>query len=506
MTEKDKFAFGTVSWTGLFWILLVFVIHFFDLFIRYKGGAANWYVWTLFFVIYSIIALRFNQVFKDKKVIIVFWALSAIAMPIFYPLASKIPVLGGAFGAMILAFNPVWVIYLLFFHNEKFPRLSLAYITFWLILLSLSLMPQMQSYAAEQGYGIPTYSPAVAISYFGSAVYKAYYSFWAALEGVQEAFTREMKRTAKMVSGDYYTGEVDEGAKKKLGVFLEPLKSSQPTFYEGEPVTIYTTLKAETIAEPIDIKIKCTADKNNIGTVIPKGNFSVDTYEEQSIDCVFEDLKKKNYNFKITADFSFVTRAYQLAYTMDQTRLRESRRRNEDPLKGFPDRNPKTIYTSGPIMIGMNLGTQPIGVPEPSEDAETTGPTLGVTVDNVWTGKMTKIKHLIIMTPKGIEIKDINGIPVEKVGSCQHLMKDFDVKACNDTVDNAYLLPSQELLRVNAEKDIMAYTFRAHTTITDYSKLVSANPLPKNFKVTVKYDYEYSVMRAINVDVREAKP
>ena len=189
---------------------------------------------------------------------------------------------------------------------------------------------------------------------------------------------------------------------------------------------------------------------------------------------------------------------------MDQTRLRESRRRGEDPLKDLPDRNPTTIYTSGPIMVGMNLGTQPIGIPAPTGTTETAGPTLGVTVDNIWTGKMKKIKHLIIMTPKGIEIKDINGIAVSKIKSCQHLMQDYDVKACNDTVDNAYLLPPEELARVNAEKDIMAYTFRAHTIVTDYSKLVSAAPLTKNFKVTVKYDYEYSVMRAINVDVRKA--
>ena len=118
MEKDDKFAFGTVSWTGLFWVLLVGTIHFFDLFARYKGGPANWYVWTLFFIIYSIIAFRFNQVFGDKKVIITFWFLSSIAMPLIYPYFVKIPVVGGAFGGMLLAFNPVWVIYLLFSNRD----------------------------------------------------------------------------------------------------------------------------------------------------------------------------------------------------------------------------------------------------------------------------------------------------------------------------------------------------------------------------------------------------
>lgn len=501
MAFEDKFSVGKVSWAGLYWVLVVFAIHFFDLFTRYKGGAANWYVWTLFFVIYSIIAFRFYQVFKDKQVIMIFWLLSAIVMPLIYPLIHSVPLVGGYLGSMMLAFNPVWVIYLLFFHNEQFQRLSLAYLTFWLILLALSIMPQMQSYAAEQGYGIPTYSPAIAISYFGSTAYKAYYSFWAAFEGILDAFAREWTRTEKIVSGDYYTGEVDEGSNKMLGVFLEPLKSAQPTFYEGDPVTVYTKMKAETIAEPLQIRLACTADDIK-GKTIPKDTFDVETYEEQNIDCIFENLKKKNYNFKVTADFSFSTRAYQLAYTIDRERLRESRRLNEDPLKGLSNRNPTTVYTTGPIMMGIDIGTQPLGIPNPAVNDQ--GPTIGVTVDNVWTGKMKKINYLVLMTPAGIEITDINGITVEK-SECEKL-PDMDRKMCNSTVDNAYMLPERELLRVNAEKDIIAYTFRAHTKITDYNKLVSADILPKNFKAGVNYDYEYSVMRAINVDVRTAKP
>ncbi|MBD3303986.1 hypothetical protein GF343_02485 [Candidatus Woesearchaeota archaeon] len=493
---------------GLIILIFLFLIQLLDNFTRYRGGSINFYAWTLFFVIYAIIALRFQRRFGDTYWILTIYFLTAFLIPYFYP--RLLPYLGGSLGAMLVTFNPLWVLYLLFKHSEYYPRLNFAYMVFWIALLTFSFMPQVQMYAQEQGYGTSAYSPAIAIRYMGSTIAKAWTSLWTGVEQIQTEIGKEILRTQKVISGDYYTGEIDESAQKPLGVFLQPLKAAQPTFYTDQPATVYTTLRAETIAEPITIQLACTADKTPASRIIPKNQFIVEASEEQSIDCVFDRgaLKAKNYNFQLTANFDYTTRSYQLVYTMDRDKLRETRRDfaqglpgAKDPLEGFPDRNPKTKYTPGPIMIGIGgdigKGKQPYGVPE--EDKR--GPTVGVTIDNLWTGTLKEIKSILIYTPKGIEITDVNGIEIitEKVESCTDLPEEDRIR-CDDTVENIYYVPQQEINRVNQEeKDIIAYTFRAHTKITDYSRLVGAEPLQKNFKVTAKYKYRYTTKRAITV-------
>ncbi len=500
---------------GMAWLLLVFLIHAIDLFVRYRGGPINFYIWSLFFVIYSIIALKFYRKWQDKWVIIICYFFTAFLFPFLYP--KVVPYLGGSLGAVIIAFNPVWVIYLLMVHSEYYPRLSFAYMVFWIALLAFSFMPQAQLYAQEQGYSSATYSPAIAVRYMASTVVKAGVTAREAVSTTQKEIAKEAERSIKVMSGDYYTGEVDESAQKALGVFLQPLKAAQPTFYANQPATVYTTLKAETIAEPLDIHLNCTADKIPASRIIPQETFKVMTSEEQSIDCVFDKdtLKPKNYNFQLTADFDFTTRSYQLVYTMDKEKARESIRDfakgvpgAKDPLAGFPDRNPSTQYTSGPIMIGIGgdigVGKQPYSVPDPATILDDRGPTIGVTIDNIWTGTLKKIDSILLFTPKGIAVTDVNGIPITEkhtVKSCADL-PDADKIRCDDMVNNMYYVPSEEINRVNMEKDIIAYTFRTHTKITDYDQLIGAEPLQKTFKVTAKYKYSFTTKRAISV----AKP
>lgn len=486
---------------GIAWLILVFAIHFLDLFTRYRTTTISFSSWTLFIVIYAIIALRFYRKWGDKWVILVCYILTAVVFPAIYPRLA--PLLGDGLGAMLMVFNPLWVLYLLFAHTEYYPKISFAYMVFWIALLTFSFMPQVQLYAEEQGYGT-AYSPAIAVRYMGSTVSKAYTS---AKEGITKTgaeIGQEIERTKRTITGDYYTGEVDKGTEKPLGVFLRPLQSTQPTFYTGQPATVFTTLKAETIAEPIDITLTCRADGQRADKIIPQTQFRVETLEEQSIDCMFSNLAAGSYTFKLTADFTFTTRAYQLVYTMNQNRLREDRRQNKDPLEGFPNKNPATQYTSGPVMIGIGgdigTGKQPLGIP----DTQGPGPTAGVTIDNVWTGKLKEIEHILMITPKAIEITDINGIEAVHVEECSLLPTQEDAERCDIERENYYYVPQEEITRVNKEKDIVAYTFRAHTRITDPQLLTGPEPQQSLFKVTARYRYSYAATKSLKVEERKA--
>ena len=481
---------------GMTWLLLVFLIHLLDLFIRYRTGAVNFFTWTLFFVIYSIIALKFYRKWGDQKIIMICYVLTAFFIPFLYP--RVMPYLDGGIAAMVLAFAPVWVIYLLLAHSEYYPKLSFAYMVFWIAFLAFSFMPQVQLYAQEQGYSA-TYSPSVTIQYALSGGMKAAQAGKEAITGVLGAIAKEKERTYKTITGDYYTGQVDESAQRPLGVFLEPLKSAQQTFAEDKPARIYSELKAETLAEPIKIKISCFADKIPADD-ISKQELIVEEKEKKAIDCTFYNLQAKNYNFIMNADFTFTTRAYQLIYTMDEEKLRETRRANKDPLADYQDKNPATKYSSGPVMMGMGgdigQGKQPLGI----SATEKQGPTIGITIDNLWTGRLKKIEYILLITPKGIKITDINGIPAVHVPECALLPIETDRERCDDAVDNMYYVPQKEIDWANQEKEIIAYTFRAGTEITDYSRLVGPDPLPKNIKATVSYEYGYSKQKSITVE------
>ncbi|MBW2973312.1 hypothetical protein KY346_02885 [Candidatus Woesearchaeota archaeon] len=496
MVDTEKIQ-STALGIGI--ILIVGAVHLFDVFTRYYKGAINLYTWALFFALYAVIAYRLQQKYHDWKPILVCFILSALVMPLLYSLLAQYSAIAG----IIMVFNPVWIIYLLFFHSEEYPWISTIYLLFWIMLLTFSFMPQIQEYAGQQGYTIPTISPAITIRYLVRATVDAAYHVWDTLVGIKETVEKEVERSIKIASGDYYTGQVDEGAKKMLGVFIEPLKAAHPTFYEGEPATVYSTLKAETMEDPLDIKLTCTADKITADQVIPKKEFKVYTTEEQAIDCIFKDLKAKSYVFKLAANFEFTTRAYKRVYLIEKDRLREYRREGIDPLADFPQKQTKTIYTAGPVMIGVGAGveTQPVGIAYTTVSEQ--GPTIGVTIDNAWIGELKKIEYLILLTPKGMEIDNINGIEVEAT-PCEEL-DEKDAEFCDDGVETAYLLPKKLLDQVNKEKDIVGFTFRAFTKITDFDDLMGEDPVSiRNIKVTTRYDYSYSTQRSITVEKQEA--
>lgn len=226
------------------------------------------------------------------------------------------------------------------------------------------------------------------------------------------------------------TGKVEENQYEPLGVYLNDVKPAQSKFYSDEEVVIWGTVSARTLDDPINIKVGCfkgkRKDKEFANRVDPNKTFSVFTLEEQDFACSFKGQEFKTGSKSVTAfaDFNFETLAFLKVFFMDRERLRAMTRQNQDPFEEFDikDKNPKAIYTNGPVEIGMETTSSLIGVSKNYLAL----PRLRLSIQNKqgWEGKITALKELILLFPKGTKITD-------PANDCVNTkFEEYDVDAC----------------------------------------------------------------------------
>jgi hypothetical protein len=396
------------------------------------------------------------------------------------------------------------------------------------------MQPQIQNYANQQWEVLPgSLTPAQALTYaFGSVVEAA--KGFAQMLFVQAPakIYEEIAQSVAAAKGDYYTGQVDAAAQKRLGVYLGQLRPSETVFYENTPVSAYTALTAETLDKPLNIRIRCdatpqtrqatvagiTVDAPTIPIVFeaepvpatairPQDTFEVTTADQFDVDCIWSKgtLKPAPYNIRLNADFDFSTRAYKKTYMMSRDRLREYRRQGVDPLAQVPDRNAPAIYTSGPLRIGMgaqqeqqpNAVVQPIAIGERNEPL----PTWGITLQNAWEGKVLEVTDVFIFIPEGITVVDPEGTKHWQKTGCAGLPEEEQV-SCDDGIIDVYRL-SKEELALDWYKNLTAKSIRVHVEASDPEKIIGKAPIAvQNFKASVHY--RYGLERALSISVRNA--
>jgi hypothetical protein len=456
-------------------------------------------------LLFFILLMKKSPAFQAKmlgllKILAVFFGLPII----FYVLSRVAP---PSFFA--IAFIPVLIIYWIMVFTVLGKKLGIVVFLITLLFLIIITTSCMVILSAE--------SP---ICKSANALREGWSGIWTAIKnaigGTQQALVKAVKREIALATGDYYVGEVDENAQKRLGVFLEDIGTVSKKFYETEEATVYVTLKAETFKtdKPIMIEMFCQANKPTrdvpCGGKNPCGKLSpcegptppcptvttleVEQYEEEIVDCAIDssELGIGSHAITFVADFNFPTNAYIKSYFMEKDRLRAYRRQEIDPLDefGIEDKQPAAIYTQGPIGIGLGLGEMPIAI----NIEKGPGPTLGITLDNLWAGKLKRIKELKISVPKGIIMKDISpggDIPRNACEGCEGTAE------CTCTLNEATFPSFTTQINKNVQ-DIN--TFRIHTEIINPQELLGTAPISiKNFKVSTSYDY--SLQQGIGITV-----
>jgi hypothetical protein len=312
-------------------------------------------------------------------------------------------------------------------------------------------------------------------------------------------------KKASATLGEYYTGEIDRNAEQRLGVFLKDIHSADTDFYEDQPVSVWGTLSAQTIDKPVNITVGCKTKKKEFDegvTIYPKDKFEIGKSEEEIIECIFDPgiLKDGIHEVILNADFNFLTNAYIKTYFMDPETKRSLTMSGIDPLVnyGIFDGAPNAVYTSGPIMVGLAISsTPPLTIDRDFR--------LGITLTNVWEGKLKNITDVHIITPNEIEMFGDSDDNYQcrgkkeytfKLANCQDI--DEAEKGCDNNLHNVYILDTTK----NNIGEIASYeTLWCNLKIVDKDNLLGNVPLStKYFKVAVKYDY--SIYQTIGVNIK----
>lgn len=500
MAEEER-----LGKAGLGVLFVVLIISAADAFMRYgTSPLTNYWVWVLAAFFHTILLIWLANTipeFKEKGVRGLWWV--AVVAYLWGPLWAFVPEWIPAIeylAGLMMVIAPFWVL-VLFFSTGQYPKLSMIYMFFWIFLIMFSFWPQVQDFAAEQG--IKGLNPGMALAYTWEKTKEAWQNLTKAYERGAKAVASEWKRSLAMAKGDYYAGRVDEAAQRKLGVFLERMRSEQPSFEFGRPAVVFATMRAETLEQPLFITIDCFAEKGEktypASKILPQSEFEVFAFDQRDIDCVFDPntLPPGTYKAKMVATFSFGTRAYIRSYFMREDRLREFRQQNINPLEGVGEKRPSAVYTSGPVSISMGVGTQPVGL-----DAGKRLPVWSVAVENRWEGNVLEITNLFFFTPKGISLDEISGVPVRKV-SCADLPTPEERLACDDALVNVHTLPAKELAR-DKYRNQTTILFRAYTSVSNLDEALGQAPVAvRNFKVSANYVYQIERSTSFSVKVRE---
>ena len=500
----------------LFFLIISMLIYFFDASTGFQRVGLNPFAWfsSPFFWVYLIFVVFVALVFKlswniDEKQIGLFVGI--------YFFVWIVPSLKS-----VAAFIPDWVfvllglagpIYFMFILPHEQTRVE-KWVTFVFILLLIVVFFDSIAEAAEKQLGPEGVAGIEATKVeTGGVVKKVVQTFinlptnlQKGFTNIKESVTKEWQRQIKFATGDYYTGQVDQNANEKLGVYIEDIKLSEPVVYEGEPLSIWAILKARTLGDKIvPVEVSCkTKDKEgneiagytNIGTEEKSRKFEIAKMEEEDVDCNFEKhmLDTGTYDIKFNAVFNFTTMSYLKTYFINKERLRSLTQEGIDVFDhyGITDKEPIAVYTNGPVMIGMETSQPPVGL---STDYDNK-PRLGITIDNQWEGKVKQIRNLIIYIPESIEI-----------GACLDSFEPYDIIKEEEKQKgyNAYKLRDEIIKESNRFKNIENFiTINCRLNIPSYkvNSLLGKTPITtKYFKVTV--DYVYELEKGISVSIKE---
>jgi hypothetical protein len=146
-------------------------------------------------------------------------------------------------------------------------------------------------------------------------------------------------------------------------------------------------------------------------------------------------------------------------------------------------------------MVGMSAGKPPIGVDKKADKLRVT---LGVTIDNMWEGKVNQIKRLFVIVPAEFIVNDVTNLGFFNK-KCSDL-GDTD-QGCDDALFNIYEVNPYAEGAKNKEFDTFkTYRIFLEAPASSYSRLLEGLPVStKFFKVMV--EYEYSLEKKTTIDI-----
>ncbi|HLC67103.1 MAG TPA: DUF4112 domain-containing protein [Candidatus Nanoarchaeia archaeon] len=330
---------------------------------------------------------------------------------------------------------------------------------------------------------------------------------------ITESANRFFERQIAYATGDYYTGQVDANAKKKLGVYLEEVRPSTQEFEDTEVVTVWGTLTALTLNPDalLNIRLRCDArgeETGKYGDIDPQFLPGVTNLERYDLTCTFPPGKipQGSDTVTITALFNFETQAYLKAYFIDRQRMQTLQRAGKDPLVAseVDDTHPIATYTNGPVMIGMEMLEPLVGL-SPTQETKFR---LGITIENVWEGKVSALRNLTLKIPDSMNLVDCESNKGFRSVPCTCDMPECEPILADATCTPRYtriwkLLPSA-VQRIKDIEKFESFSCRVKIDPAARDAVLGNVPLATHyFKVIAEYDYALDASTPITVKPSE---
>jgi len=415
-----------------------------------------------------------------------------------------------------VTFFPISILYFIFTIGGRgwywLVRVPIIILILFLVMPPLISSLSEQSQIDQMGY---KQSTADVFKYMTSKFSSGIGSFWTGTKKLGTETKAGLTSTFKNSTGQqYYQGEVEKNANQKIGVYLENIKEADPFNYENQEILLWATVKARAYEgsanenNDLIIKPSCVADRFDESLkkngIIKQKQFKVSSYDEQDLDCTFpviaplngkgkpKSLAQGEHTITFNAQFDFTTKAYKKAYFTDYNLLKSLNRENIDIFTQYNlEKNPKAVYTNGPIEIGME-----------TQDVITIGqdtsrsPTIGFSLRNKQTGDLKRINKISLSLPAGLEIATITD-PASSTSKLD-CNKKFEADSGLTTKDlNVYSLSNEEYKNNNG---LELQSFRCTLNIIDKELLMDASPVVTRYiQINANYEYELHGSRTITV-------
>ena len=312
-------------------------------------------------------------------------------------------------------------------------------------------------------------------------------------------------RQVAIATGEHFTGQVEESKDDKdLGLQLERLESFSTELKEGQEAIFWVTLKGKTLGDtPIQGIIGCNASDGDENRLTGLRDYNIYSYEMNEYECRFSSLPGgKSVKISFWTQYSFKTLGYKKAYFIDQERLRTLRSLNLDPLReaGITDRNPRSIYTQGPISIG--IGTSDF-LPIPVSNVGDRIFILGITLETrpMWKGEISRINDLEVQIHNslGLNLQDCDhNFEMISDSNCVQRCQGNEecIMQCNEY--SFYRLSDNELMNIENIKNFR--TFRCPVILNSKNDLLGNNPISTKYvRVIADYDFKTYIDRIFHI-------
>ncbi len=340
-----------------------------------------------------------------------------------------------AFGGVLSVwFLPIWMYYGLFFQEYLeetfFPRLLGIMIIFILLFFA-------PLYGLYRGGYLETYIDDGA----GEEQKSMARAYW---QLIQEMWVKAPELKDSLVEGAQTKGQqfwnktlhpdvdtrVENSQGQDVGVYMENIDLVGGEPYTHHPLILRSVIRAKTFDKDIDMTLVCSAQKTYVETGKKNKVYSgqvddpyvrVSSMQSRPFVCEFPEhtFDKGGHRVYFNASFDFATSAIIKRYVMDKARFYSMKSQDIDIFENYEisDRNPQSIYTPGPIILGIK--TLDPFILLSSNQTERIRLQVQLKKEYGWEGNLQSLQNLYIFVPDGFTMeKDVSNR--NKQFSCTH--------------------------------------------------------------------------------------